>query len=59
MSLPTVFFQPEFKMSSFLLGIAVGMTILATYIAEFEEPAKPREPFIIKCIKEYKKEIQK
>jgi hypothetical protein len=42
-------------MTNFLLGIAVGMTILATYIAEFEEPAKPREPVLIKCIKEIQK----
>jgi hypothetical protein len=52
MSLPTTFFQPEFNMSSFLLGIAVGAAILATYIVNFEEPLPERGPIVIKCVKE-------
>ena len=39
-------------MIQFFIGIAVGATILATYIAEFKEPPKQRGPFLIKCIKE-------
>jgi hypothetical protein len=52
MSLPTAFFQPEFSMSSFILGMAVGVAVLATYIVNFEEPLPERGPIVIKCVKE-------
>jgi hypothetical protein len=39
-------------MSSFILGMAVGVAVLTTYIAQFEEPLPERGPIVIKCAKE-------